>query len=136
VRRIVVDTNVLVSGFMGGNPRRVLREWAKGGFALCVSPAVLAEYERVLARFDHLSAEADELLDLISEGENVLRVSPSEAVHAVSADPDDDRFLECAVAAQADAIVSGDRHLLSLLAFRGIPILSPAAFLESLPAEE
>ena len=131
-----MDTNVLVSGFMGGNPTRVLREWAKGGFALCVSPAVLAEYERVLARFDHLSTETDELLDLISEGENVLRVFPSEAVRAVSSDPDDDRFLECALAAQADAIVSGDRHLLSLVAFRGIPILSPAAFLESLPAEE
>jgi putative PIN family toxin of toxin-antitoxin system len=135
VRRIVVDTNVLVSAFMGGNPRRVLREWAEGRLVLCISPAVLAEYARVLARFDHLSAEADEIMSLLSGGENVLRVNPSEAVRAVGSDPDDDRFLECAVAAQADAIVSGDRHLLSLHAFRGIPILSPAAFLESLPAE-
>jgi len=56
-------------------------------------------------------------------------VTPGEHIQAVVADLEDNRFLECAVAAEAEMIVSGDRHLLSLGEFRGILIVDPAALL-------
>ena len=64
-------------------------------------------------------------------------VFPVERTRGAITDPDDDMVLECALAAEADFIVSGDkRHLLPLKKFRGIPILSPAAFLSRLPDTE
>jgi predicted nucleic acid-binding protein len=59
------------------------------------------------------------------------QVSPEVSITAVTNDPDDDRVLECAVAAEVDAIISGDRHLLRLGSFRSIPIRSPRQFLDS-----
>lgn len=56
-------------------------------------------------------------------------------LHVVADDPDDDKFLDCAVAAQAEIIVSGDEHLLSLGSFQGIQILTPAAFVVLLSQE-
>ena len=78
---------------------------------------------------DVAPAEAEELLALLDEGENTLFVTPVERISEIASDPDDNKFLECALAAQADAIISGDRHLLDLGQFRRIPILDPGAFL-------
>lgn len=130
MRKVVVDTNVLVSSFFGGKPRDLLHLWRDGGLAICLSDEILAEYLEAIARFGDGKAEVRELLAVLSARENVILVSPREQVHAVRSDPDDDKFLECALAAGADAIVSGDRHLLSLGEFRGIPILGPARFLK------
>lgn len=58
-----------------------------------------------------------------------LVTEPSERLSIIAEDPSDNRVLECALSAHADAIVSGDRHLLVLKVFRGIPILSPQVFL-------
>jgi hypothetical protein len=70
----------------------------------------------------------------LTEAEQQLRVvarlvEPTESLHVIEADPTDDRILECAVAAVAEVIVSGDSHILSLGSFRGIPILRVAEFL-------
>ncbi|MHC3381806.1 PIN domain-containing protein [Haloarcula sp. H-GB5] len=62
-------------------------------------------------------------------------VDPDEAITAVEADPDDDKFLEAAVAGNVDYIVSGDRHLLDLDSFRGIDIVEPRAFYERLTTQ-
>jgi len=59
-------------------------------------------------------------------------VNPSASVRRVIADPDDDRMLECAIEARADAIVSGDTHLLELGKYRGIRILNPSGFLQAM----
>ena len=56
-------------------------------------------------------------------------VAPTESLREIEADPTDDRILECAVAAGAEVIVSGDTHLLSLVSFRGIPIQRVGEFL-------
>jgi len=129
VPRIVVDTNVLVSSFFGGKPREVMELWRDGQFVLCLSDEIVAEYLEVLARFGHAKQEAQEFLAMVSEGERVAFVTPRERIRAVLADPEDNRFLECAVTAEAEMIVSGDRHLLGLGEFRGIPIVDPAALL-------
>ena len=130
MRRVVIDTNVLVSSFFGGKPREVLHQWRDGFLALCLSDEILAEYLEVIARFGDVKAEARELLAMLSERDNVIFVSPHERMRVIPADPDGDKFLDCALAAQAEAIISGDRHLLGLGHFRGIPILEPARFLE------
>jgi predicted nucleic acid-binding protein len=62
-------------------------------------------------------------------------VEPTESFQAIEADPTDDRILECAVAAKAEVIVSGDTHLLSLGSFCGIPIQRVAEFLRALPKQ-
>lgn len=96
---------------------------------LCLSDPILQEYLEVLARFGEVRDEALELAELLTGPLDVLFVEPDEPLSEVSRDPDDNRFLECALAAQADVLISGDHHLLSLGSFRGIPILSPAQFL-------
>ncbi len=105
--------------------------WRQGGFLLCLSDDITAEYLEVLARFPDVESELHEFLLLVAEERHILFVYPVHQLTVV-ADPDDDMFLECAVAAQADVIASGDRHLLALGRFRGIPIQTPAEFLASL----
>lgn len=129
MRRIVIDTNVLVSSFFGGRPRAVMDLWRDQRLTLCLSDEIVAEYLEVLARLGDVAQEVREFLGMLSERENVLFVTPSERMREVSADPADDRFLECAVAAKAQVIVSGDRHLLPLEEFRGVLVMEPAAFL-------
>jgi putative PIN family toxin of toxin-antitoxin system len=125
----VVDTNVVVSSLFGGKPRQVLDLWRDRQIVLCLSDDIVAEYLEVFTRFGDVEAEIRDLVDMLTERDNVLFAHLEERIQHISDDPADDRFLECAVAAAAEAIVSGDRHLLNLREFRGIAILDPAAFL-------
>jgi len=68
---------------------------------------------------------------MLSARKNVYFTTPLTIIHEIIDDPDDDIFLECAVAAEADIIISGDRHLLDLEVFRGIQIVDPAQFIRS-----
>jgi hypothetical protein len=135
VDRAVIDTNVIISSLFGGPPREVINLWRDGRLLLCLSDEIAAEYLEVLARFGEVKEEAQELVAMLSERENVLFVAPRERLRKIAADPEDNKFLECALAARAQTIISGDRHLVSLGRFRGIPILTPAAFLASLAGE-
>jgi len=74
----------------------------------------------------------DRLIDLL-EHDAILVYGSADVAGAIPDDPDDEEILACAVDGRADLIVSGDRHLLALGAFRGIPILSPRDFLARLP---
>ena len=131
--RVVLDTNVVISALLfGGIPGAILQLVTEGALTLITSPALLNELERVLvAKFDYSHTAADLITtELRSMGELVV---PNLTLRVIGEDPSDDRILECAVSARADAVISGDRHLLSLKTFRGIPILPPQAFLASLP---
>ena len=128
---VVLDTNVLVSSLWRGRCWDVVKQWRDGRFKLAVSRDVLREYLDVLARFvdpDLLTDWADNLGDTT----RVLFVDPIERLDVIPEDPADNRFLECAIAAHAIALVSGDRHLLRLKTFREIAIVTPAAFLQQL----
>ena len=129
--RIVADTNVIVSALVfGGLPRQVLDLAGAGMYSLYFSPSIQAEVERILAEKFGWGAEKVQTSarTLWSFGN---RVDPAIALDVITDDPDDDRILECALAADAHAIVSGDRHLLQLNSFRSIPVMSPRQFLES-----
>jgi putative PIN family toxin of toxin-antitoxin system len=126
--RIVLDTNVLVSGiFWGGAPFRILEHWISGELDLLVAPDILDEYVRVINSLGKKQPGlAAQWIDIITACPLIIkkRVSLS-----LSRDPDDDKFLECAVAGMADCIVSGDDDLLTLKHVHTIPILKPAAFI-------
>ena len=128
--RVVLDTNVVASAFWGGLPRDVVLAWLNGKYALLISAPILAEYHEVLERIHPGSPAAARFLHAVYlKG---ISINPSMQIHAVRQDPDDNRFLECAVAGKARTLVSGDQHLLRLKCFRGVKILTPRAFLTSI----
>ncbi len=128
--RIVGDTNVLVSGLLfQGPPRNVLELAVTGGIELAISPAMVEELQGVLSRAK-LGLTSDQVTMVVAQ---VMRtavvVRPRRRINVCIEDPDDNMVLECAVEAHATTIVSGDKHLLKLLAFEGIPIVGLQAFL-------
>ncbi len=129
---VVVDTNVYVSAFLfGGLPERVFLFAEEGAFTICISPAIAQEIRSVLTRkFGWSKSELAELLDpfLVS----LRTVIPSQQVN-LAKDRADNEILACALEAEAEAIVTGDDHLLKLKAFQGIPIMTPRQFITIKP---
>lgn len=131
--RVVVDTNVFLSSLLNsqGNPRKVIDLWRFERITLCFSKEILAEYFAVLGRFGMSEEpEGEELLQLFQRRYNQVFLTSVPAISAISEDPADNKFIECAVAADAGYVISGDRHLLRLKAFKGIRILPPTEFLK------
>jgi len=130
---VVPDTNVLVSAFGWDGPERRLYRLARDGpLRAATSPELLAELKRVLSypKFGLTAAEIDAIMREVESTSSV--VAPARTIEAVPEDPADDRVLECAVAAEAQWIVSGDQHLLTLGSFEGISIVGTATVLEQL----
>ncbi len=128
--RVVADTNVLVSAliFPGGSPEAVYRLALEGKIELVTSRPLLAELGRVLTeKFAWEPERAEEAVAQLVRLSEI--VEPRATISEIEADPADNRVLEAAAEGQADAIVSGDRHLLALKAWRGVVVQSPAAFL-------
>lgn len=127
--RVVLDSNVVISGLLySGPPSRILDLALEGDLELAISSPLLTEVEGVLRRKFPQATEA--VWETLATLQAIsLMVTPHEAVTVVRRDPSDNRVLECALAAHADVIVSGDQHLLALRDFRGIPIFTPTAFL-------
>lgn len=112
--RVCIDTNVLVQVFGNAGPfGRITDALQRGTLELAVSNEILLEYEETLTR---LSGQGRwqtvwSFLDGISRlHNNVLYVEPSYRFDAIVADPDDNKFVDCAIAADADFIVTNDRH--------------------------
>ena len=126
---VTADTNVYVSALhFGGKPRRLLEAARAGLFDLAISAPILAEVERVLrTKFAWDVAHVAAALRVL--GGFTWLVAPERVIAAVPDDPDDDRILECAAAAGAHVVVSGDKHLLRLDAFEGVRIVTVAEFL-------
>jgi putative PIN family toxin of toxin-antitoxin system len=129
--RIVVDTNVIMSGiFFGGVPGRLLDAWAAGRVELVLSPAILDEYRRVgaelAAKYPARGEALTPVLALIAMNATLVDAAP--LTERVSADPDDDKFLGAAVAAQVNIVVSGDADLLDVSGWRHIKVLTPRKF--------
>ena len=135
--KAVVDTNVFVSSFFGGNPRQVIDLWKTGDLLLCLSAPIVDEYATVLRRLG-LDGEDElgELLDLFARGTYVLFAAKTPALTIVLSDPADDKFIECAVALKADVVITGDRALQDIGNYMGIRILSPQEFLEAVSAKQ
>jgi putative PIN family toxin of toxin-antitoxin system len=128
--RVVIDTNVFVSSFFGGNPRRIIDLWKNEEIVLCLSKDVLDEYIDVLQRVGLKDEdEIGELLSLFAKGFNILFTAKTPKIEAVEEDPEDDKFRECAVALKAEVVVTGDKALRTVGDYIGIKILTPQEFL-------
>jgi putative PIN family toxin of toxin-antitoxin system len=139
VIRAVFDTNLFVSSVLvkAGLPAQALDAWRAHQFTLLTSPPILAEIaatlrtERLSRKYGITEEDITGLLDLLTAAA-VIVPGQADVAGGVPDDPDDEIILACAIEGQATLIVSGDRHLLALEAFRGIPILTVRQFLEAL----
>jgi putative PIN family toxin of toxin-antitoxin system len=129
--RVVIDTNIFVSSFFGGNPRRIVDLWRDGKIALCLSKDILDEYIEVLQRIGLKNeSEIEELLSLFAKGVNIVFTTRTPQIRMVKDDPDDDKFIACALALKAEVIITGDKALRAIGEYVGIKILNPQEFLK------
>ena len=137
--RVVLDTNVLVSATLKQGPSvpdSILQALKNQRFILLTSPSIIFEVENVMNREEitRRSPLTPKKRKLFVE--NLLKISVATSdrlkMQAVRNDPDDDKFVACAIEGQADFIVSGDKHLLELNEYQGIRIISPKEFLDQL----
>lgn len=135
--RIVFDTNVIVSFFLSpsGTPAQLLDLWEHHTelFEVVVSETILIEYARALS-YPHVTAHHKKSPEQIDAFINLFRklatiVEPTETVTVIKDDPDDNKFLSCALSGHAEYIISGDRDLLRIGEYKGIHILTPKNFL-------
>ena len=137
---IVPDVNVMVSGALLTDtpPSRIMQAWRFHQLELATSPPILYELERVLAypRVATLIGYTPEQIGAYRQlfEASALVVAGQTPVH-VAADPDDDKFFACALEAEADYIVSGDRHVLAVDPFHGIQTVTPRQMVAVLKAE-
>lgn len=128
--RVVVDTHVVAASFFGGEPRLLMRMWWEGRLVLCVTEEIIAEYVAAMVRMGQAKEDARELAMAFQDSKKALVVTTEERLEVVKEEGAANRFLECAVAAQVEAIVAGDNHLLALGGFRRIPIVTAGEWLE------
>jgi len=129
--KVILDTNVLVSGiFFSGVPFEILAAWSDRKITLIISPQILEEYRRVGAEMESKfpGVEVAPFLELLAIEATLVEARP--LTQAVCTDPDDDKFLACALASKAKVICSGDKALLRTTGYRGIEVLTPRGFVD------
>ncbi len=130
--RVVLDTNTLISAFLfSGTASRLVPLWQSRHITVLVSKAILQEYLRVLA-YPKFRLSDQEIKRLIEEEllPFVQTVRVRRHLTIVQRDPEDNKFLECAVAGRAEYIVTGDQDLRELNSYRGITVLAVGEFLK------
>ena len=136
IPKVVVDTNVFISAaFLKGISSVLIEKWKENKFILLFSPDIFDEYFEVIARPKFRQEEKDirELAELLTE--RGVAVEPQTQLDVIKEDPNDNKFLECAIAGEANFIISGDRHLLNLKQYKGIKVLKLSAFLKEIEVD-
>ena len=108
--RVVLDTNCLIMAISARNEYyQVWQDFLDGKYVLCITNEIIEEYSEVIAR--NISPLLSEfVISTIINRKNVVMKSPSYAFHLIKADEDDNKFVDCAIVANAKYIVSNDRH--------------------------
>ncbi len=136
--RAVLDANVFVSAIINpkGIPGKIFTAWQAEQFQLVLSEAILAEIVRVLCYPKIIRRHGwseEKLRTFVDDLAHLAILTPGKLkLTVIREDPPDDRYLGCAIEGEAEYIVSGDQLLLSLGDYRGIRVLTPRAFVESL----
>jgi putative PIN family toxin of toxin-antitoxin system len=128
--KVVIDTNVMISSLWGGKPHDIIQKWVDGNILMVASREILNEYLEVFKRFNLPEDEMEALTIILANPKNTILVTPKDKINLIKADPDDNKFLECAVAGKAGYIISGDKHLLNCAEFKHCKILTPSDFLD------
>jgi len=129
--RVIIDTNVLISGiFFGGPPAKILEAWHGGELKLVVSPEILEEYfevcERISVRYPDIDIAP--ILVLIARNSQVIEAPP--LAEQISRDVDDDMFIACAIASDTLTIISGDNDLLTVSGSKSVQVVTPRDFVD------
>lgn len=127
--KAILDTNVLISGiFFSGTPYEILAAWRDRKIELIISPEILEEYRRMGEEMEikFPGIEIAPFLELLAIEATMVAVMP--LTESVCTDPDDDKFLACAIASKARVICSGDKALLKTTGYQGIEVLTPRSF--------
>ena len=132
LRRVVFDTNVLISAYLWpGIPRTALDAVRSGRILLVSAQPAIEEFVRVLG-YRKFGFSPEEIAPLVDDLMSLaMIVHPRHTVDVVTRDPTDNLFLEIALQGKCSVWVSGDRHLLNLRRYRRIRILTPATFIRS-----
>jgi uncharacterized protein len=129
--RIILDTNVFISGiFFSGPPFEILNAWKQSRLQIVITKEILEEYQRVAKSLADKFPTVDifpiiELLTIHS-----LFIDVEGIALPVCEDPDDDKFIACAIASKTETIVSGDKHLLKVSGYQGIHVSKPREFVD------
>ena len=128
--KIVVDTNVVISGiFFGGVPRKIVEAIADGAIDAYATAEILDEYMGIIASMlERKQGRINQ--SILSPLFSAIKIIETESRIEVCRDPDDNKFIECAVDAKALYIVSGDNDLLDIKEFDGICIITAKEFCE------
>jgi len=129
--RVIIDTNVLISGiFFGGPPAKILEAWHGGELKLVVSPEILEEYfevcERISVRYPDIDIAP--ILVLVARNSQVVESPP--LAEQISRDVDDDKFIACAIASDTRTIISGDNDLLTVSGYERVQVMTPRDFVD------
>jgi len=129
--KIVLDTNVFISGiFFSGPPALILNAWKDEKLKIVLSRDILDEYQRVAESLSEKYPSID-ILPIIDLVTVQSRFADTQGFTlSVCDDPDDDKFIECAMAGDVQVIVSGDKHLLKADGFKGIEVCKPREFMD------
>ena len=129
--RTILDTNVFISGiFFAGPQSQILKAWENRSLQIVLSRQILDEYQRIAAALSSKfpTVHIFPIIELVTIHGQFVDTQGFDI--CVCEDPDDDKFLECAVAGKCKTIISGDKHLLKLTGYEGIAILSPRNFVD------
>ena len=129
--RLVVDTNVFVSGvFFGGPPYDILEAWRRRTVELVASPEILDEYRATGEELsiEYAGVDLAPWLGLLKARATVIEAPPLE--HQVCTDPDDDKFLACALAGRVRFVATGDKALLRVSGYSGVTVMTPRHFVD------
>ena len=130
--KIVLDTNVFISGiFFGGPPSQIFQSWRKSQIKIVLTEQILEEYQRVgeelSAKYPSINIEPIiELFTIFGEF-----VETKGITETICEDPDDNKFIECAIASKSKLIVSGDKHLLKISGYKEIEVFKPRQFVDN-----
>ncbi len=133
-RRIVLDTNCLIITLPSASPQhRVWTDFLAGKYVLCVTNEILEEYEEILS-VKSSPQIAKAIVEAIRVRSNVMKITPYYHFHLIEIDKDDNKFVDCAIAANADYIVSEDKHfkVLETIPFPKVSVISLDKFVEIL----
>jgi len=132
VKKYVIDTNVFIESIAPKSPYHLIfKSLVEGKFQLYISNEILLEYEEIVCQ-KYSKEHLDNFLGFISFSPHVIYCRPSYRYNLIQVDPDDNKFVDCAICYNVDAIVTSDKHfnILKNIEYPKVKVLSPKEFIE------